>query len=51
MKKIEAIETKDKFRSFGKTKPSVKRHMKAKKCGQACETLPCDNCKSQMVWG
>ena len=47
MKKIEALETKVKFKSFGKTKPSVKRQMKAKKCGQACETLPCDNCKSQ----
>ena len=47
LKKIEVIDTKVKFKSFGKTKPSVKKHLKILKCGKACETSPCDHCKSQ----
>ena len=47
MKKIEAIDTKVKFKSFGKTKPSIKRLMNVKICDESCITLKCDNCKSQ----
>ena len=38
MKKIESIETKVKFKAFGKTKP-----VKVPNCG----TFPCDDCKTQ----
>ena len=47
MKKIEAIDTKVKFKCFGKTNPSVRKHFNIRKCGHACQQTPCDNCKSQ----
>ena len=42
MKKIESIETKVKFKAFGKTKP-----VKVKRCGPNCGTFPCDDCMTQ----
>ena len=47
MRKIEVIDTKIKFMSFGKTKPSVKKHFNVQNCGKACEISPCDKCKPQ----
>ena len=47
MKKIETIETKVKFKAFGKTKPSVKQPVRVKRCGPTCVKYPCDHCKTQ----
>ena len=47
LKKIYAIDTKVKFRAFGKTKPSVKTYSTTRKCMKMCEIHPCDNCKNQ----
>ena len=50
MKKIEKIDTKIKFKAFGKTKPNVKcvkNVLKLNKCQKTCENTSCDNCKNQ----
>ena len=46
MKKINAIDTKVRLKSFGKTKPSVKAPAKAIKCKKMCKLYLCDQCKS-----
>ena len=47
MTKINAIETKVKFKSFGKTKPSTKISMKESKCKPRCKMSTCQQCKNQ----
>ena len=47
MKKIDAIDSKIKFKTFGKTKINVKSVKKVSKCTNTCESSPCDNCKTQ----
>ena len=51
MKKLEAMETKIKFKAFGKTKQSVKTNIKVKNCGPPCSKSSCkkcNNCKTQI---
>ena len=47
MTKIAAIDTKVKFKAFGKTKPSIKTSMKEGKCKTRCKLHTCHPCKSQ----
>ena len=47
MTKINAIETKVKFKAFGKTKPSMKTSIKESKCKPRCKMSTCQQCKNQ----
>ena len=47
IKKINAIETKIKFKSFGKTKVSIHKVKKDVKCLNSCKLSSCNQCKTQ----
>ena len=47
MKKVEVINNKLKFQSFGKTKIVVKRVTKERKCTRLCQQNKCNECKNQ----
>ena len=47
MKKVEAINSKVKFQSFGKTKIPVKKVTQERKCTRLCQQDKCNNCKKQ----
>ena len=47
MKKINAIDTKIKFKTFGKTKIVLKNLSTVKQCIKPCSKSDCDECKNQ----
>ena len=47
MKKLDTIDTKLRFRFFGKTKPSVRSTIKRSKWILKCQNFSCDQCKNQ----